>query len=167
MRSSLKRPGLGVLFNGLSIEESGLGCVLLSHCVQQPIVARRYLVNDLPVGVVEGKIRRQKFGLGLVDCAAALAKIKNQVIEIQRRLKEADGLSMPFGSVQGAVTRDPRKRHSRNRGEERRLGYTQRLHPCFCVLPRFSRLGVVTLREINEFSEGIGVVCSPNIASIR
>src|SRR5271165_6672294 len=108
------QPGLSVLFNGLSIHECSFRRFLLPHRVQQPVVDRGYLIDNLPVGIVEGKIRREEFCLCLIDCATASTKINNQIIEIECGLKDADGLAMKAASIERAVTQGICKRNRRN-----------------------------------------------------
>ena len=79
--------------NGLRIFQTRLSCAPLTDLIQQVVVGRRYLKNDLPMGIVEGKVGGKQIRFRRVDGAASSSKVKNQIIDLKLGLKDAVGLA--------------------------------------------------------------------------
>ena len=131
---------LRVFLDGLRILEAHLSGLALTLGVEQAIVGRRHVEDELAMGVVEGQVGDEEIGFGHIDGSTAPAPVEDQIVDVQRRNEEAFRLATEVFRDQARFPHRCGHGYGGKRGVEGGFGDADRLGAGFGFLPGNARL---------------------------
>src|SRR5258705_2932500 len=145
----------GRLLHGLRVRKIRPCGFFLACGIQELVVGLLNSVNHFAVCVIEGEVRCQGLSFRSADSAGPRAEVKDRVIQIQRDLKVADGLTEEAVCQVNLFAVSPSECRYRYRGIELAARDAPSGGLRTGMLPRNARLRIVRFGEIDELRQGV------------
>jgi hypothetical protein len=102
----------------LGVLQADFRSFTLALGIEQSIICRRHLKDDLAMSVIEGQVRREQVRFGQIDGAASATEIEDQVLHMDRRFEYSDCLPVKELPNERGLSRRGHQGDRGNRGEE-------------------------------------------------